>query len=155
MALHARPNGPTRVPRETLASHDVPLRLRLRQTSPPSRPLGAPVLAVLCRELRFEGVYPARGPMLFVWGPWEFNAAATEQVISRRTSKAQPYSQRTGKNWDRLSTPDKARAVDEQHERNGMAAGAFRPTTPATRVPPRRVRGVDRVPRRRGDRGRG
>ena len=39
----------------------------------------------------------------FVWGPWEFNTGASEQVVSNRTSKPWPYSRVSGKNWNRLS----------------------------------------------------
>jgi hypothetical protein len=39
----------------------------------------------------------------FVWGPWEFNDGATQQVTSNRTTKPRPYSRVDGKNWDRLS----------------------------------------------------
>jgi hypothetical protein len=39
----------------------------------------------------------------FVWGPWEFNTGASEQVVSNRESKARPYSRVSGKNWDLLS----------------------------------------------------
>lgn len=58
----------------------------------------------------------------FVWGPWEFNAAATEQVISRRTSKARPYSRRTGKNWDRLDV----RRTEPGAWMNNMSETAWR-----------------------------
>lgn len=39
----------------------------------------------------------------FVWGPWEFNTGASEQVVNNRESKARPYSRVSGKNWDLLS----------------------------------------------------
>lgn len=39
----------------------------------------------------------------FVWGPWEFNTGASDQVVSNRQSKARPYSRVSGKNWDLLS----------------------------------------------------
>src|SRR5664280_478163 len=39
----------------------------------------------------------------FVWGPWEFNTGASEQVISNRTSRPRPYSLVSGKDWDLLS----------------------------------------------------
>jgi hypothetical protein len=39
----------------------------------------------------------------FVWGPWEFNTGASEQVINNRESKARPYSRVSDKNWDLLS----------------------------------------------------
>jgi hypothetical protein len=35
----------------------------------------------------------------FVWGPWEFNTGASDQVVSNRQSKARPYSRVSGKNW--------------------------------------------------------
>jgi hypothetical protein len=38
----------------------------------------------------------------FVWGPWEFNAAAATQVVSNRESRPRPYSRVSGKNWDLL-----------------------------------------------------
>jgi hypothetical protein len=38
----------------------------------------------------------------FVWGPWEFNTAASDNVVSNRQSKARPYSRMSGKNWDLL-----------------------------------------------------
>lgn len=39
----------------------------------------------------------------FVWGPWEFNTGASQQVSSNRMTKARPYSLTDGKNWDSLS----------------------------------------------------
>jgi hypothetical protein len=39
----------------------------------------------------------------FVWGPWEFNTGASEQVVSNRESKPRPYSRVSGKNWDLLA----------------------------------------------------
>jgi hypothetical protein len=39
----------------------------------------------------------------FVWGPWEFNTGASEQVVSNRTAKPRAYSLADGKNWDVLS----------------------------------------------------
>jgi hypothetical protein len=39
----------------------------------------------------------------FVWGPWEFNTGASEQVVSKRLSKQRSYSRMSGENWDRLS----------------------------------------------------
>ncbi len=38
----------------------------------------------------------------FIWGPWEFNAAASAQVISNRTTRPRAYSIVNGKNWDLL-----------------------------------------------------
>ncbi len=38
----------------------------------------------------------------FVWGPWEFNASASEQVASNRETKPRPYSRENGRNWDKL-----------------------------------------------------
>lgn len=38
----------------------------------------------------------------FVWGPWEFNTAAVDQVASSRQSQPRPYSRVSGKNWDLL-----------------------------------------------------
>jgi hypothetical protein len=38
----------------------------------------------------------------FVWGPWEFNTAASVQVVSNRESRRRPYSRVSGKNWDLL-----------------------------------------------------
>jgi hypothetical protein len=38
----------------------------------------------------------------FVWGPWEFNTAASHQVISNRESRPRPYSRVSGKNRDLL-----------------------------------------------------
>jgi len=40
---------------------------------------------------------------LFVWGPWEFNTAASAQVSDNRTTRARSYSRVSGKNWDHLS----------------------------------------------------
>lgn len=39
----------------------------------------------------------------FVWGGWEFNIGASEQVVSNRTTRPRAYSLVTGKNWDLLS----------------------------------------------------
>lgn len=39
----------------------------------------------------------------FVWGPWEFNTGASDQVVSNRRSKPRPYSRMSGQNWDLLS----------------------------------------------------
>jgi hypothetical protein len=39
----------------------------------------------------------------FVWGPWEFNTWASEQVVSTRQTVAQTYSLVTGKSWDLLA----------------------------------------------------
>lgn len=39
----------------------------------------------------------------FVWGPWEFNTGASQQVSSNGTTKPRAYSHVTGSNWDRLS----------------------------------------------------
>lgn len=39
---------------------------------------------------------------LFIWGPWEFNIGAREQVENYRSTKPRPYSQLNGKNWDHL-----------------------------------------------------
>jgi hypothetical protein len=39
----------------------------------------------------------------FVWGGWEFNAGASAQVVSNRTTKPRAYSLVGGKNWDLLS----------------------------------------------------
>jgi hypothetical protein len=39
----------------------------------------------------------------FVWGGWEFDTAASAQVVSNRTSRPRPYSLADGKNWDHLS----------------------------------------------------
>lgn len=38
----------------------------------------------------------------FVWGPWEFNAAASAQVASNRATKPRSYTIADGKNWDLL-----------------------------------------------------
>lgn len=38
----------------------------------------------------------------FVWGPWEFAPAASDQVENNRTAKPRAYSLASGKNWDRL-----------------------------------------------------
>ena len=38
----------------------------------------------------------------FIWGPWEFNTGASEQVVSNRVSRTRAYSLTTGKNWDLL-----------------------------------------------------
>lgn len=38
----------------------------------------------------------------FVWGPWEFNTAASVQIVSNRESRPRPYSRVSGKNWDLL-----------------------------------------------------
>jgi len=38
----------------------------------------------------------------FVWGPWEFSKGMSEQVVSNRESRPQPYSRVSGKNWDVL-----------------------------------------------------
>jgi hypothetical protein len=34
---------------------------------------------------------------LFVWGPWEFNTGASEQVASNRTTRPRAYSLTTGR----------------------------------------------------------
>jgi hypothetical protein len=39
----------------------------------------------------------------FVWGPWEFNDGATEQVATKRITRSRRYSRLDGKNWDRLA----------------------------------------------------
>lgn len=39
----------------------------------------------------------------FVWGPWEFNTGASEQVVNRRTTRPRAYSRPSGTNWERLS----------------------------------------------------
>lgn len=39
----------------------------------------------------------------FVWGPWEFNQGASEQVISNRKTRPRSYVRVTGENWERLS----------------------------------------------------
>jgi hypothetical protein len=39
---------------------------------------------------------------LFIWGPWEFNAGAREQVANYRTTRPRPYSRANGEDWDRL-----------------------------------------------------
>ena len=83
----------------------------------------------------------------FVWGPWEFNTGASEQVVSNRQTVAQPYSLVTGRSWDRLAltrtrpghwmtgtTPDQWRAAVRQ-----TAAPA------ADHVPPGRARALDRA----------
>lgn len=38
----------------------------------------------------------------FVWGPWEFNTAASVQIASNRVSRTRPYSLVTGENWELL-----------------------------------------------------
>jgi hypothetical protein len=38
----------------------------------------------------------------FVWGPWEFNSGASEQVRGSRETKPRPYSRESGRNWDKL-----------------------------------------------------
>jgi len=38
----------------------------------------------------------------FVWGPWEFNAAASVQISTNRMSQTRAYSRVTGKNWGLL-----------------------------------------------------
>lgn len=38
----------------------------------------------------------------FVWGPWEFNSGASEQVLSNRETRPRPYSRESGRNWDKL-----------------------------------------------------
>jgi len=48
-----------------------------------------------------DGVTQAEAQM-FVWGPWEFNTGASEQVVSNRVSRTRAYSLTTGKNWDLL-----------------------------------------------------
>lgn len=39
----------------------------------------------------------------FVWGPWEFNTNASEQVVSNRQTRPRPYSLLSGKNWGVLA----------------------------------------------------
>lgn len=39
----------------------------------------------------------------FVWGPWEFNTGAREQVLSNRESRPRPLDRVSGKNWLLLS----------------------------------------------------
>ena len=39
----------------------------------------------------------------FVWGPWEFNTGASEQVVSNRQSRERPFDRVSGKNWELLS----------------------------------------------------
>jgi len=38
----------------------------------------------------------------FVWAPWEFNKAASAQIVSNRESRPRAYSRVSGKNWDLL-----------------------------------------------------
>lgn len=38
----------------------------------------------------------------FVWGPWEFNTRAIEQVVSNRETRLRLYSRADGRNWDKL-----------------------------------------------------
>jgi hypothetical protein len=38
-----------------------------------------------------------------VWGPWEFNTGASEQVADNRTSRSRAYSRETSQDWDRFS----------------------------------------------------
>lgn len=49
-----------------------------------------------------QGVTQEQAAM-FVWGPWEFNTGASDQVVSNRRSKPRPYSRMSGQNWDVLS----------------------------------------------------
>jgi hypothetical protein len=37
-----------------------------------------------------------------VWGPYEFNTAASANVTDQRTSRERAYDRTTGKNWDKL-----------------------------------------------------
>jgi hypothetical protein len=39
----------------------------------------------------------------FVWGPWEFDTEAYEQVANRRTTRPRIYSRLSGQNWERLA----------------------------------------------------
>lgn len=39
----------------------------------------------------------------FVWGPWEFDVNASEQVASNRQTRPRPYSLLSGKNWGLLA----------------------------------------------------
>jgi hypothetical protein len=39
----------------------------------------------------------------FVWGAWEFNTGASDQVDSNRTTKPRAYNRVNGRNWDLLS----------------------------------------------------
>lgn len=39
----------------------------------------------------------------FIWGPWQFNVGASEDVSDNRTTKPRPYSRVNGKNWNRFS----------------------------------------------------
>jgi hypothetical protein len=38
-----------------------------------------------------------------VWGPWEFNTGASDQVADNQTTHARPYSRNTGQDWDCFS----------------------------------------------------
>ena len=38
----------------------------------------------------------------FIWGPWEFNTGARDQVAGFRTTKPRPYSLTDGGDWDKL-----------------------------------------------------
>ena len=48
-----------------------------------------------------QGVTPEQAS-LFVWGPWQFNTGASEQVLSNRASKPRPYTL-SGRNADNFS----------------------------------------------------
>jgi hypothetical protein len=39
----------------------------------------------------------------FVWGPWEFNTGAGDQVVSNRQSQPRTLDRVNGKNWELLS----------------------------------------------------
>ena len=44
----------------------------------------------------------AEDAAVFVWGPYEFNAAASDQVANYRTTKPRQYDRVAGTNWDHL-----------------------------------------------------
>lgn len=57
----------------------------------------------------------------FVWGPWEFNAYASQQVSSNRMTVPQRYSRIDGTNWDHLDL----RRTEPGHWMRGMTKDAW------------------------------
>jgi hypothetical protein len=38
----------------------------------------------------------------FIWGPYEFNTSAGDQILTNRQTRPRPYSRVSGRNWDLL-----------------------------------------------------
>lgn len=87
----------------------------------------------------------------FVWGPWQFDTGATDQVINKRRTKPRPYSRPDGRNWDRLAlqrtmagrwmSPQTTQQWRDQHRGPirlaiTCAAAGYQPWTVTYEVPP-------------------